>query len=228
MSSPRVCPFMGSNVNSASSSVISVNTSRIKKHSWAVSLVSVDSSNCSAKHSQSAASLYEAAVSNCSAFTPQRCVTVLLDSWKALIDGNFCSLFLKSRNKESAASMKASYIISPSWKDFFCLMMEWLTRSDASLSGFDCEFHCVKKDCCPISCDFASLTFLFLSSLFGGKSVSYFLWTFQKCLSTFPFFGNSDGSLTNLTNALWKRHGGKKSPPPTFFIFFPDDINWSH
>ena len=69
-----------------------------------------------------------------------------------------------------------------------------------------------KNDCCPINCDFSSLTFLFLSSLFGGKSVLYFLWTVRKCLSTFPFFRNSNGGLTKNDNCTSKTTQWKKSP----------------
>ena len=50
-----------------------------------------------------------------------------------------------------------------------------LTRNDASVAAFAWEFRHVKNDCCPVNCDFSSLTFLFLSSLFGGKLVLYFL-----------------------------------------------------
>ena len=106
-------------------------TIQIKTHSWAVSLVSVDSSNCSEKHLQSAMSLWSCSVKS-SAITSQHCVTVILDSCRALINNNISGLFLKSWNKESAASMKASFIISPSWKDFVCLIIEWLTCNDAS------------------------------------------------------------------------------------------------
>ena len=132
-------------------------------HNWAVS--------------QSAMSLRSYFVKS-SAITSQRCVTVLLDSWRALIEDNIY-LFLKSWNKESAASTKASFIISPSWKDFLCLMMEWLTSNDASTEAFAYELCCVKNDCCPMNCDFSSLTFLFQLPL-----KIHLLW-------------NSDGSLTN-------------------------------
>ena len=44
-------------------------------------------------------------------------------------------LFLKSLNNESAASTNASFTISPSWKDFLCLTMQWLTRKDARLGS---------------------------------------------------------------------------------------------
>ena len=110
INSPCVHSFMSSNVNSSSFAVISVNTTWIKTHSWAVSLVCVDSSKSSEKHSQSAMSLRSCYVKS-SAITSQCCVTVLLDSWRTLIDDNISGLFLKSRNKESAASTKASFII---------------------------------------------------------------------------------------------------------------------
>ena len=119
------------------------------------------------------------------AITSQCCVTVLFDSWRILSDNNISSLFLKSWNKESAASAKASFIISQSGKDLLWLVIEWLTCNNVSVAAFACEFRCVKNDYCPINCDFSSLTFLFFSSLFGGKSVLYFLWTVRKCLSTF-------------------------------------------
>ena len=52
-------------------------------------------------------------------------------------------------------------------------MIEWLTCNNASVATFACEFRCVKNDCRLINYDFSSLTFQFLSSLFGGKSVPY-------------------------------------------------------
>ena len=107
-----VCSFMGSNVNSSSFAVISVNTIQTKMHIWAVSLASVDSSNCSEKRSHSAMFLWSCCVKSL-AITSQHCVTVLLDSWWNLIDDNITGLFLKSWNKESAASTKASFIILP-------------------------------------------------------------------------------------------------------------------
>ena len=42
-------------------------------------------------------------------------------------------------------------------------MIEWLARNDASVVAFACEFRCVKNGCCPINCDFSSLTFLFFN-----------------------------------------------------------------
>ena len=63
------------------------------------------------------------------------------------------------------------------------LKIEWLTRNDALVSAFACEFLCEKQ---PINCDLSSLTFLLLSALFGGKSVLHFLWAVWKCLSAFP------------------------------------------
>ena len=90
MSFPHGRSFMSSNVNSSSFALISVFTIRIKMHSWAVSLVSVDFSNCSEKHLQSAMSFRSCCVKS-SAITSQCCVTVLLDSWRALIDDNISS-----------------------------------------------------------------------------------------------------------------------------------------
>ena len=94
MSSPRVCSFMGSIVNSSSFAVISVNTTQIKMHNWAVTLTSVDSSNCSEKLSLSAMSFQSCCVKS-SAMTLQRHVTVLLGSWRALIEDNIYGLFFK-------------------------------------------------------------------------------------------------------------------------------------
>ena len=125
MSSPHAYSFMGSNVDSSSFSVISLNT-------W-ISAMSLR--NCCIKSS---------------AITSQRCATLLLDSWRALIDDNISGLFLKSRNKESAASTKASFIISSYGKDFLCLMIEWVARSNASVANFACEFHCMKNNCLPV------------------------------------------------------------------------------
>ena len=193
---------MGSNVNSSSFAVISIKTILIKMHNWAVSLVSVDLSNWSEKHPQSAMSLRSCCV-KFSATTSQRCVTVHLDSWRALIDDDISSLFLKSRNKESAASTKASFIISPSWKDFLCLMIEWLTRNNASVSAFVCQFCCVKNVCCPINCDFSSLTFLFLSLFFQREvSVVHFMNSSKVPLKS-TLLRNSNSSLTNQTNAIF-------------------------
>ena len=147
-----------------------------------------------------------------SAITSQRCVTVLFDSWRALIDDNISVFFFFSKgfkNKESAVSMKASFIIFPSSKD---LMIDWLTHNNASGTAFACESRRVKNNCCTINCDLSSLTFLFLSSLFGGKSIWYFLWTVWKCLSTFPFF--------RIAKVVWQirqmhfKKTVKKSPPP--------------
>ena len=56
--------------------------------------------------------LSEAAMSN--PWPLPHSVTVILDSWRAVINDNISGLFLKSQNKESAASTKASFIISPS------------------------------------------------------------------------------------------------------------------
>ena len=169
MSSPRVCSFIGSNVDSSTFAVISVNTIQIKM-GWAVSLVSVDSSNCSEKHSQSAMSLQNCCVKYL-AITSQRCVTALLDSWRALIDDNISSLFSKSWNKESAASTKASFIVSSSWRDFLCLMIEWLTRNDALVSAFAYEFHCVRACLCFFSSPFYLLFFKY--SFIGHYKCQY-------------------------------------------------------
>ena len=108
MSSPRVCSFMKSTVNSSSFAVISLNTIRIKTHIWAVSLTSVDSSNCSEKNSQFLMSVHICWVKSL-AMASQRRVTVCLDSCRALIEDNISALFLKSRNNESAASTNASF-----------------------------------------------------------------------------------------------------------------------
>ena len=107
MISPRVSSFMSSNVNSSCSSVISVNIIRIKTHNWAVLLVSVGSSNYSGKHSTQSAIPLQSCWIKSSAMTSQRCVTVLLDIWRAMNDDNISIIW----NKESAASRKACFII---------------------------------------------------------------------------------------------------------------------
>ena len=156
ISSPRVCYFMGSSVNSSS---------------FAVSFTSVDSSNFSEKHSQSTMSFQSCCIKSL-AMTSLRRVTVLLDSWRALIEDNISALFLKSRNNESAASTNASFTISPSWKDFLFFSIKWLTRNDASVAALTFEVCCENNDCCPDKWHLSSFTFFFLSSLFGGKLVS--------------------------------------------------------
>ena len=206
MSSPCVHSFMGSNVDSSSFSVISVNTIGIKMHNWVVSLVSVDSSNYGEKHSRPAKSLQSCVVKSL-AITSQRCVTGLFDSWRALIDDNISGLFLKSRNKKSAASAKASSIISPSWKDFLCLMIEGLTLLVNSA---------VWKTTVVQLSDFSSLNF-FLSRLAFWKDIRVVLFmnSLKVPLNT-PSLWNSDGSATNQTNTL------RKKSPPTIPFF-----NWS-
>ena len=95
--SPRA--FFHGNVNGSSFPAISINTIQIKMHNWTVSLVSVDLSTCSEKHLQSAMSLWSYYVKS-SAISLQRCVTVLLDRWRALIDDNISGLFLKSTRSQ--------------------------------------------------------------------------------------------------------------------------------
>ena len=189
MSSPRVCAFICKTVKSSSFAVISW-TIRIKMHNWALSVMSVDSSICSEKHSQQSMSL----ASCCTKLSPiisHRLVTVFLVNWTALTADIISVLFLNSLNNASDASMKASFTITPSWKHFLCLTIVRLTRNDASVAALAFDVGRVKRDCCPRSWDFNSLTFLFLNSLLGGKSVSKVRWTIRKCLSTFPFFGSA-------------------------------------
>ena len=142
---PPEC-FLSWAVMLIASSVISVNTIWIETHSWAVLLVSVDSSHSSEKHSQSEMSLQRCCVKS-SALNPRRCITVLLDSRRDFIDDNICSLFLKSQNKESAASTKASFIIIC----FRLLLASAVWKTTVVLLT-------------------SSLTFLFLSSLFSEAS----------------------------------------------------------
>ena len=162
MKSPCVRSFMGSNVNSSSFAVISVNTIRIKMHNWAISLVSVDLSNLQWE---------TIAVCNVSPkllcqilghYFTVLCNCILMD----LLDDNISGLFLKFLNKESAASTKASFIISSSCKDFM------LTVWDSPVTMLRWQpllvnFTVCKNDCCLINCDFSSLTFLCVSLLFG-------------------------------------------------------------
>ena len=198
MSSLHVRSFMGSNVNNSSFAVVSVNTIRMKMHSWAVSLVSVDSSNCSEKHSQSAMSLQSCCIKSL-AITSQRCVTVLLDSWRALIDDNISSMFLKSRNKESAASTKTSFIISPSWKDFLWVVIEWHTNNDALLvNSAVWKTTFVRSTVILVPSPFS------FSAHFSGRSLCCtFYEQFESASQHSPSSEYSDGSLTNQTNAYF-------------------------
>lgn len=202
MSSPRVCPVIDSTVNSSSFAVISGNTIRMKIHTWAVSLASVGSSNCSEKHSQSAMSFQSCCIKSW-AMASLRRATVLLDNWRALIEDNIFALFLKSWNNVSAASTNASFTISPSWKDFVLLMRRRLIRNNASValkmtvvrttgisvpSPFSFSAHVLVGSWCRI---------LYEQSENAAPHVpSLMMWR--------------DGTLTDKANTLWKCHCEKR------------------
>ena len=173
---PPEC-FLSWAVMLIASSVISVNTIWIETHSWAVLLVSVDSSHSSEKHSESAMSLQRCSVKS-SALNSRRCITVLLDSRRDFIDDNICSLFLKSQNKESAASPKASFIIIC----FRLLLASAVWKTTVVLLT-------------------SSLTFLFLSSLFRRQVSVVLFMKSSKVSLNIPLLQNCDGNLTNQTNA---------------------------
>ena len=146
-----------------------------------------------------------------SAITSQHREIVLLDNWRALIDDNISSLFKKSWHKEAVASMKASFIISPSWKDLLCKMTEWLTSNNDLVVAFACEFRCVKNDCCPINCDFSPFTFLFHSS--QGSQCRTFYEKFKVPLNI-SLLRNSDGSWQIRQMHFKKR----QCPPPILHV----------
>lgn len=167
MSSHHVCSFIGSTVNSSSFAVMSVNSIRIKMHNCAVSLTSVDSSNCCEKHSQSAMS-FQSCLVKFSAMASLHRVTVLLDSWRALIEASI-SLFVFKVSEQQVSCFNKCFFYQLSIFEGFLVfndevMLQWLP--------FAFEVSCEKNDCCPDSWDSSSFTFLLLSLLFGGNSVS--------------------------------------------------------
>ena len=85
-------------------------------HNGAVSLTSVDSSDCSEKHSQSVMSLQSCWVKS-SVMASLRRVTLFLDSWKALIEASISDLFFKVSEQQVRCFNK--------WrKDFLFLMIK--------------------------------------------------------------------------------------------------------
>lgn len=102
-----------------------------------------------------------------SAMTLQRRVTVLLDSWTALIEDIISILFLVP--KRVCCFNKCLFY-------HFAILERLIVFNDGvthSKWGFSCclRFWSLPRenDCCTDSCNFCSFTFLFLISLFGGK-----------------------------------------------------------
>lgn len=62
------------------------------------------------------------------------------------------------------------------------------------------DFSCVKSDPSPINCDFCSLTFHFLHSLFVGKSLTVFTKGSKVPLHV-SFLWKSDESLADQASA---------------------------
>lgn len=177
MSSPWVCSFMGSIVNGSSFAVISLNNAQLCCISYVCGLVQLQ------WETHGSAMSFQGCCVKSSTMCSPRCVTVFLHSWRALIEDNISSLFSKSRNKESAAWIKDSFIIFQSWKAFLCLIMGWLTWNNALLVVLAFEVSCVENAYCLDTCD----TSLCLRLLLGRKSVSYFFF-FLNSPSLFFFF----------------------------------------
>ena len=139
MSSLRVYSSMGITINSFSFAVISLNTMQIKMHTLAVLLTSVDSSNCSEKHSQSPMSLHICWIKSSAITSQRRCNC----SCRALIEDDMSALFSKSRNLGSAASMNLSVLGG------LLVFNEDASHPERCFATFAFEVCFVKNDCCP-------------------------------------------------------------------------------
>ena len=124
--------------------------------------------------------------------TSQCRVTIFRDSRRALIEDKISGLFLKSRNKESAAPIIYHLPISGR-----LLVLYYGVTHNASVAALAFDVGCVKNDCCADNSDFSCFTFLYVSSNF-----ILLLMNSSKVPLNISFCQNKDGRLADQTNAL--------------------------